>query len=872
MDTGSQIRRRLDYQPPAYTISHVSLVFYLHPHRTIVQSRLEVSRKGEQQAPLILDGEGLNLTSLCIDGQPVTEYREEAGRLIIDSFPAQAVLSIETVIDPFSNKALEGLYLSNGTFCTQCEAEGFRRITYFLDRPDVLSTYDVTLHAPRDQYPFLLSNGNRVAEGEGSDGSHWVKWQDPFPKPCYLFALVAGDFDVRKESFVTLSGRQVALEVYVEKGYFERSAFALHCLKKAMAWDEQQYQLEYDLDTYMIVAVDFFNMGAMENKGLNVFNSKYVLADASTATDEDFFNIDSIIAHEYFHNWTGNRVTCRDWFQLSLKEGLTVFRDQQYSADQGSSLATRIKQVRVMREHQFAEDAGSMSHPIRPDEVMEMNNFYTVTVYDKGAEVIRMLHTLLGDTQFKAGIAAYFKRFDGQAVTCDDFLDAMQSVTAVDLEQFRRWYAQSGTPVVSVVLPPQHEGRVIVQLSQTTAPTADQQQKDVLDIPIGIELISADGRVYRHIENGIRAGLVRLQTAQAHVVFEGVQGDDFVPSVLANFTAPVRVNLSLNVEQRLRIFRYATDAFSRWDALQEIYRWCINTFYTGNNDIPDVFWQALDEVIQTHATDMEFLAECLAVPSVETLLQEWQDADVIALGEARKAFCGELCARLSDSLLHLYARLPTPPYAYDQKQVNMRRLRAQVLYCLSVNTQHQTLITSLFANADNMTDTLSALKAAQNMSNALFDSLMAKFEARWRHEPLVMDKWFALHASCERPDALLHIDALRQHPAFTADNPNRIRALIGSFAFYNTAGFHARDGSGYRYLTDFLLTIDKVNPQVSARLVTPLTQWQRLHKQHRVLMVEQLQRLLASQHLSKDLFEKVSKSLAFANAYETAAL
>ncbi|GGW88504.1 aminopeptidase N [Alteromonas halophila] len=859
------VKRRADYLPPAFTVSSVSLEFFLHPEKTRVCSSLTVSRNGNHNKPLELDGEQLTLLSVAVDGNAVEPDHCDHSSLHLSDLPDAFTLQIETEINPSENHALEGLYLSNGVYCTQCEAEGFRRITYFLDRPDVLAEYRVTVHGEKQAFPTLLSNGNPVEKGENDDGTHWVTWHDPHPKPSYLFALVAGDFDLLTDTFTTMSGKDVALELYVDKGKKGRGEFALDSLKRAMKWDEQTFGLEYDLDIYMIVAVDFFNMGAMENKGLNIFNSKFVLADNDSATDDDFFNVESVIAHEYFHNWTGNRVTCRDWFQLSLKEGLTVFRDQQFSADMTSPLSNRIKQVRVMREHQFAEDASAMSHPIRPDEVMEMNNFYTVTVYDKGAEVIRMLHTLLGQQTFRRGIDEYFRRHDGQAVTCDDFVAAMQAVTDRDLSQFSRWYSQSGTPEITVNR--QYDdatGAHTITLSQRTPATADQKDKQPLLLPVAIELIDDEGNSLADDEGLIEKGMLILDAEAVTLTVTGAKGQ-LTPVLLGNFSAPARVHNDLCVSEQLKVVRHAKDSFNRWDAMQSLYDFCISEIEAGRT-LDDSVWRGLRTVIASEANNMELLGECLVIPTVETLCQSRNEVDVQALIAARKAFCQQFAEQLEEALLSVFDANHTDSYRYVQSDINTRRCRNVILAHLARLPDHAAKARQQYNASDNMTDTLGALKAAQYTDQSNFLLMMGDFEETWHNDPLVLDKWFALHATQARSDILAQLSMLREHPQFSANNPNRVRAVIGSFAFFNNECFHARDGSGYKYVTDYLMVLDDSNPQVAARIVTPLTQWQRYADPYRSLMKAQLSRLLTKKNLSKDLFEKVSKSLAYDNA------
>ncbi len=861
-NSSTLVKRRSDYTPPNYTIHTVELDIDLFPNDTQVICKMDVERLSKQSVPLILDGEQLIIKSVFVNSLPVENYRCEESQLVIEDLPERFTLEIHNQIDPANNHSLEGLYQSSGAYCTQCEAEGFRKITYFLDRPDVLAEYFVTIHADKSQYPYLLSNGNLVEKGDEGDNRHWVRWHDPFKKPCYLFALVAGDFDLLEDQFTTASGRAVALQLFVDKGKANRGQHALDSLKKAMTWDEQTFGLEYDLDIYMIVAVDFFNMGAMENKGLNIFNSKFVLANEETATDEDYFNIESVIAHEYFHNWTGNRVTCRDWFQLSLKEGLTVFRDQQFSADMTSAVVNRIKNVKVIREHQFAEDASAMSHPIRPDEVIEMNNFYTVTVYDKGAEVIRMLHTLLGQEGFRKGMDLYFQRHDGQAVTCDDFVAAMADANQRELSVFQRWYGQSGTPkLVAQSSYDSQNQRFQLTLTQHHEPTADQSSKQDLHIPVNVELL-VEGQ-------SVQSELVNLTQHKQMFEFSNVKAKPTC-SLLGNFSAPVRLSLSQSVDELTDIALNSEDGFSRWDASVRLLSQFIHG-KTPNKELQrdeQVTLQDISTLIsglleQSH-TDKELLAEMLTIPSIETLAQQNDRFYVDEVHSARLELEQHICTTFSDQWLALCQQHHShESYQYNAEQVGKRKLKNLALCYLIGSEFGSKTIQSQFENADNMTDTLGALRAAQHGRLEMFDELMMKFEQRWQDDPLVLDKWFALHASTERRDILSRLDLLKSHKQYTINNPNRVRSIYGSFAYYNTQGFHRVDGSGYQYLTDYLMELDTVNPQVSARLVTPLTQWQKLDETRKVLMKKQLARLLDNPNLSKDMFEKVSKSLDF---------
>jgi aminopeptidase N len=867
--TEPKIKKRSDYLPPAFLIEHVSLTFDLRAESSTVRCISRVIRNGQHQLPLVLDGEELELKSVFVNGEAWTDYQIDSSSLTLDIALAEFELEINTVIYPHLNTSLEGLYFAAGSYCTQCEAEGFRKITYFLDRPDVLATYDVTIRAKKVEFPFLLSNGNKKDSGELDDGRHWVSWSDPFKKPCYLFALVAGDFDLLVDRYTTMTGREVALELFVDKGKLSKGQHALNSLKKAMRWDEEVFGLEYDLDIYMIVAVDFFNMGAMENKGLNVFNSKFVLADPESATDDDFFNIEAVIAHEYFHNWTGNRVTCRDWFQLSLKEGLTVFRDQQFSADMASPLVNRIKNVKVIRENQFAEDASAMAHPIRPDEVIEMNNFYTVTVYDKGAEVIRMMHTLLGAEGFRQGMDLYFERFDGQAVTCDDFVQALQDASGKDLTIFKRWYSQSGTPSVKVTdFYERRTGIYRLNISQVTKATADQKDKMPLHIPLTFSLLDKQGKALSLDDKGSTELVAELKEDNQQFNFFGYT-EKPTPSLLHNFSAPVRLEFEYSNEQLAHVLLYSPDDFARWDASQKIYSDCIhqltNNDQTAVNSLVENLLAVLQPIAENQDLPLAFKAEMLSLPSFETLLQQREKVNIDKLYAARKSLMQTMATAFLPQWRAMYQTTTRQAYLYEQSQVEQRKLNNLSLKYLSLSGEVdiEALISQQFKESNNMTDTLGALAAAQLGELNLFDDLMSQFEQRWQHEPLVLDKWFALHANTPRPDILARLEILAGHAQYSISNPNRVRSLVGSFAYYNVPGFHAIDGSGYAFLADYLIKLNTVNPQIAARLITPLTQWQKVDKKRQALMQHQLMRISDIPHLSKDLFEKISKSLHF---------
>ncbi|MEO3866166.1 aminopeptidase N [Rheinheimera fenheensis] len=849
-------KSRHDYQSPAFSIDSVDLTFELDPKATRVTAIMQVKRLRDNE-PLRLDGQQLKLVSVAVDEIPLgnTQYQLDDESLTLAVLPDECRLTIVTLIAPEQNTALEGLYLAGTTYCTQCEAEGFRRISYFLDRPDVLTQYSVTIIADAEQYPHLLSNGNKIAEHIDPQGRRVVRWHDPFPKPCYLFALVAGDFDMLQDQFCTQSGRNVSLQLYVDKGQGDRGHFALAALKRAMAWDEQRFNLEYDLDVYMVVAVDFFNMGAMENKGLNVFNSKYVLADAATATDRDYFNIESIIGHEYFHNWTGNRVTCRDWFQLSLKEGLTVFRDQEFSADMSSPTLCRIDAIKLIKTAQFAEDASPMAHPIRPEQVLEMNNFYTVTVYDKGAEVIRMLQTLLGKQAFADGLALYLHRHDGQAVTCDDFLQAMQDASGVNLTAFARWYSQSGTPELSVSQ--QYDAdtkRLRLALKQYTPATADQTEKQPLVLPVKVELLIPGEASQQH--------LLTLTESAAEFIFSDIQAEPVVVW-LAQFSAPVKLHVNSSDEALLYIATKAIDGVARWEAMQQYWSRQIAQLITGESLaplLPDTLFTLLSQLLVAPGNDNALSAELLTLPDFDTLAEQYAEIPVDAIITARKQLSMQLAKRLAPALQHCYQSLGCEPYQYKQDAVGRRRLRAVCLHYLSLLGSEE-LIRSHYHQADNMTDTISALQAAQQGSPELFAKLLQSFTEKWCHDALATDKAFSLAATDPTEQVFSNVEHMLQHPLFSWQNPNRVRGLFSAFSLRNAEQFHRADGRGYKLLQQTVAKLDAINPQVAARLVTPLLSWRRFDAQRQLLMRQTLQQLAQLPAISNDLYEKVSRSL-----------
>ncbi|GDX07945.1 aminopeptidase N [Buttiauxella sp. A111] len=865
-----QAKYRHDYRAPDYTITDIDLTFDLDAAKTLVTAISQITRQGTAGAPLRLDGEDLTLVSVAVNGAAWEDYRQEEGVLIIESLPDAFTLTIVNEISPATNTALEGLYLSGDALCTQCEAEGFRHITWYLDRPDVLARFTTKIIADKKQYPFLLSNGNRIAEGELENGRHWVQWQDPFPKPCYLFALVAGDFDVLRDTYKTRSGRDVALELFVDRGNLDRASWAMTSLKASMKWDETRFGLEYDLDIYMIVAVDFFNMGAMENKGLNVFNSKYVLARAETATDKDYLDIERVIGHEYFHNWTGNRVTCRDWFQLSLKEGLTVFRDQEFSSDLGSRAVNRIQNVRTMRAMQFAEDASPMAHPIRPDKVIEMNNFYTLTVYEKGSEVIRMLHTLLGETNFQKGMQLYFERHDGSAATCDDFVQAMEDASNVDLSHFRRWYSQAGTPVVTVRddYDPEKELYTLT-ISQTTPPTAEQQEKQPLHIPFDIELYDNEGKVIPLQKNGHPIHhVLNVTQAEQTFVFDNVYFQP-VPSLLREFSAPVKLEYKWSDQQLTFLMRHARNDFSRWDAAQSLLatyiKLNVNRCQQGQPlSLPLHVADAFRAILLDEKIDPALAAEILTLPSQNEIAELFQIIDPHAIAAVHEALMRTLANELADEFLAVYNANKLDTYRVEHADIGKRALRNTCLRYLAFGEQQlaEQLVRHQYQSADNMTDSIAALSASVAAQLPCRVELLAAFDEKWHQDGLVMDKWFVLQATSPAEGTLNTVRELLNHRSFSMGNPNRVRSLIGAFASANPSAFHAPDGSGYQFMVEMLSELNHRNPQVASRLIEPLIRLKRYDAKRQEMMRAALVQLKGLENLSGDLFEKITKALA----------
>ncbi|RUO72981.1 aminopeptidase N [Idiomarina ramblicola] len=852
---------RKDYQAPEFTITDVDLTFDLHPTETRVKSVLKVVRQGEHEKPLVLDGEQLTLLSIKVNGEEVAEdlYQHDEQNLTLKTSLNSFTLEIENSVNPTANEALEGLYLAEDTFCTQCEAEGFRRITYYLDRPDVLAKFTTTVIADKSDFPYLLSNGNRIKNLELENGKHLATWQDPFPKPCYLFALVAGDFDVLRDEFTTREGRSVDLELFVDKGNLDRADHAMLSLKNAMKWDEERFDLVYDLDIYMVVAVDFFNMGAMENKGLNVFNAKYVLANPKTATDQDFLNVESVIGHEYFHNWTGNRVTCRDWFQLSLKEGLTVFRDQEFSSDLGSRAVNRIQDVRVIRSHQFTEDSGPMAHPIRPDKVVQMNNFYTVTVYNKGAEVIRMIHTLLGEAGFQKGMKLYFERHDGNAVTCEDFVKAMEDANDQDFSVFRNWYSQAGTPVVTVDESyDEKEKRLTLVLKQSTASTPGQEEKAPFHIPVKWSAYSQQGQ---RLSLG-HDDVLHLQDAEATFTFDNVPEKPIL-SLFDNFSAPVKVKRSLTGDELRVLLAHSDDDFSRWDAAQSLFTRIIEKAIAneGDAELSEETVQACQNLLRAN-TDPALKALALTLPTASTIADGYKIIPVEAINTQLKLLKLKLAEALQDDFKNLLdACVSSKAYQLNGEDIAKRQLKQVCLsYLAELGDKTSSDLKQQFELADNLTDQLGALQASVWANNAVAAPLLTQFEEQWRGEKLVMDKWFSTQALANNDKTVERIKKLMTHSDFSMKNPNRIYSLLAAFT-QNQPQFHRADGAGYELIGEIIQQLNDSNPQVASRLLSAFVSWRRYDENRQRLMREQLESLRRLPNLASDLFEKVESCL-----------
>lgn len=873
-----------DYQAPEYLIDETHLTFELFEDHSLVHAQLVMRRnpaRGGGLPPLVLDGQQLELLSVQLDDQPLAagDYQLDDDSLTLQPKAERFTLDTSVKIHPESNTALEGLYKSGKMFCTQCEAEGFRKITYYLDRPDVMSTFTTTVIAEQHRYPVLLSNGNPVGNGPSEDGRHWATWEDPFKKPAYLFALVAGDLWCVEDTFTRASGRDVTLRIYVEPENIDKCDHAMVSLKKSMRWDEEVYGREYDLDIFMIVAVNDFNMGAMENKGLNIFNSSCVLARAETATDAAHQRVEGVVAHEYFHNWSGNRVTCRDWFQLSLKEGFTVFRDAEFSADMNSRTVKRIEDVAYLRTHQFAEDAGPMAHPVRPDSFIEISNFYTLTVYEKGAEVVRMVRTLLGADGFRKGSDLYFERHDGQAVTTDDFIKAMEDANGVDLTQFKRWYNQAGTPRLEVSEAYDAAAQTYsLTFRQSCPQTPDKAQKLPFVIPVELGLLDAQGndlplRLAGEAAPQGTSRVLSVTEAEQTFTFEGITAKP-LPSLLRGFSAPVKLSFPYDRDQLMFLMQHDSDGFNRWEAGQQlsvqVLQELIGQHQRGEAlKLDQRLITALGTVLGNASLDAAMVAEMLSLPGEAYLTEISQVADVEAIHAAREFARKQIAEQLFDALWARYQAnrevSAKTAYVAEAEHFARRSLQNIALSYLMLSGKPEVLAATLeqFDQCDNMTERLTALAV---LVNSPFEAERAKaleaFAEHFKDNPLVMDQWFSVQAASTLPGGLARVKALMQHPAFTLKNPNKVRALIGAFAGQNLVNFHAADGSGYRFLADLVIELNALNPQIASRQLAPLTRWRKYDDARQALMRGELERILASGALSSDVYEVVSKSLA----------
>ena len=853
------------YQPPAWKVKQVSLDFDLRDGGTLVRAGLDIENSNSQEKDMFLNGENLELLEIRIDGTVLDDSRykiTEKGLVLVQP-PASFKLETLTRIFPEKNTALEGLYRSSGMYCTQCEAEGFRKITWFPDRPDVMASFTTRVAADRSQYPVLLSNGNPTASGELEDGRHYAVWDDPFPKPCYLFALVAGDLKAVSGQHVTPSGREIELNIYVEEENLDKCDHALQSLINAMKWDEEKYGREYDLDIYNVVAVNDFNMGAMENKGLNIFNSKYVLARKDTATDRDFQGIEAVIAHEYFHNWTGNRITCRDWFQLSLKEGFTVFRDQSFSADMGSEHVKRIEDVRLLRAHQFAEDASPMAHPVRPASYIEINNFYTVTVYEKGAEVVRMQANLLGAEKFRAATDLYFERYDGQAVTTEDFMGCMQDTLGKDLSQFQHWYDYAGTPQLTVQGKYAEDGkRYTLTINQSCPDTPEKADKPPFYIPFAVGLLDQKGN------DLIGTRMLEITETSQQFSFDNVEVEP-VPSLLRGFSAPVKVDYQYSDADLMFLMENDTDGFSRWDVAQQLSQRIllnmVKQFQSGSDmQVPAEFIRVFRNTLMDDASDKALIAEVITLPSESYLGDQMQQVDVDAIHVARKTLKKTVANALYDELKTVYlSNTEQGGYQISSEAIAQRALKNSVLSYLvmSDNTEAQQLCISQYENAQNMTDAMAAFSLITDGDFAQRQAVIDDFEQRWKHDPLVMDKWFVAQATSSRENTLDDVKRLMEHELFSLTNPNKVRSLVGAFCSANPVRFHQADGAGYRFLADNVIELDKLNPQIAARMLRIISRWNRYDYKRQGFMKAELERITSIESISSDVYEIASKSL-----------
>jgi len=869
-----------DYQVPEYLIDTVDLYFKLDEDNTLVTANLVLRKNPQSTAAtktLVLVGnKDVQLKSLMLNDRSLEagkDYELVGEQLKINNVPEQFELRMVTEIQPQNNTALEGLYKSSGMFCTQCEAEGFRRITYFLDQPDVMAVYTTTIEAAKKDYPVLLSNGNKVASGELENDRHWTKWHDPFPKPSYLFALVAGDLQHKQDKFITRSGREVTLQIFVEAVNIDKCDHALESLKKSMQWDEEVYGREYDLDIFMIVAVNDFNMGAMENKGLNIFNSACVLAKPETATDADFDNIEGIIGHEYFHNWSGNRVTCRDWFQLSLKEGFTVFRDQEFSSDMGSRAVKRIEDVNVLRTAQFPQDAGPMAHPIRPDSFIDISNFYTVTVYNKGAEVVRMIHHLLGPEKFRQGTDLYFDRHDGQAVTTDNFVQAMEDATNLDLKQFRLWYSQAGTPELHIS--DDYDAATknyTLKIKQTCPATPGQTEKSAFHIPLALGLLDSQGNdmpLKLKDENTSREYPVfDIKSNEMDLCFENIN-EKPVPSLLRGFSSPVKVFFDYSKDDLRFLMAHDNDEFNRWDAGQRLANIVIQELVTDAEaqhpmGVDVGYTEAMSQVLADEHADKSLITQAMTIPNEILLAELYKVVNPDAIHQAREFLCDTIAKTLEINLLEVYQRnTSSDSYCYNSQNVARRNLKNLCLsYLIRLNKEEvRELAMQQYEQADNMTDALAALNCFANTDCEERSQVLESFYQKWQHDPLVIDKWFAIQSRSRLPGTLKHIEALIEHPAFDIKNPNKVRAVIGSLGFGNPSVFHQADGEAYDFFARQVIVLNDLNPQMAARLANAFSTWKRYDQGRQEKMQLALKLILDHKSIAKDVYEIVNKTL-----------
>jgi aminopeptidase N len=876
MKTDQNLRKYLsEYTPPEFTITNTELVFHLDKNKTRVESRLSISRtasKLENSAiqGLKLDGINLKLLSVSIDDVILNadQYQITETHLTLPNVADHFIFSCEVEIDPAENTRLEGLYLSNGNFCTQCEAQGFRYITYYLDRPDVMSVFKTTIFGNPQQFPHLLSNGNLIDSGKSNelDNVHWVEWSDPYPKPSYLFALVAGDLARIDGEFTTVSGRTVALQFFTEHHNKDKCEHALVSLQKAMKWDEETFGLEYDLDLYMVVAVDDFNMGAMENKGLNVFNTKYVLANPQTATDDDYLGIEGVIGHEYFHNWTGNRVTCRDWFQLSLKEGLTVFRDQEFSADMTSRAIQRITDVRILRNHQFPEDAGPMAHPVRPAFYQEINNFYTATVYNKGAEVVRMIHTLLGKVNFRKGMDLYFERFDGQAVTTDDFRQAMEDASGIDLSQFQRWYEQSGTPKINIRREFDLAQKMLTLVILQDPGYTRGEPNRPFHLPMRLSLLNQQGEVLALDEQGNTELTIDIKQVEQRISFNNI---DSLPVISAfrEFSAPISLTSDLNNNELAQLMSCDNDAFNRWEASQQLASRVMLDMLAVE---VDQWAHLMGDLVNGFATllndrdfDLALKAEMLILPSEKYLGELLDVVDIHKLRQLRETIRLSIATEHEALLLkHYQGSLTSNEYSITPEAMAQRRFKNTCLaYLLTLKKDvYFDLCRQQYETADNMTDQMACLQPIVNYQHPVRDQIVSGFYEQWKDTALVVDKWFSAQGLSYQTDSLATIIKLFEHPAYSLSNPNRARSLLGAL-IGNPSAFHQADGAGYEFAVNKIIELDKINPQVSARMANAFLHWRKLLPAQATLMKTQIERMAATPKLSKDLNELITTSL-----------